>query len=152
MPSHSRFHLRALTPLPLSLVKRLTALVILVPLAAMSAPQEEAIRPALEVIDSSRAHLSAVRLSEHDGVLTLRGRVSRSIARRGFIPGAVKVTLLDAEGQTLANKMTSPMRPNRQSRFGKFFVQLDESELAVANVADPFAGTRVQVAAVPETR
>ncbi|EIC21772.1 hypothetical protein [Thiorhodovibrio frisius] len=152
MPSNARFHPHVCDPLPRSLVKVLAVFVILAPLAAMSAPQEAATQPALEVIDSSRVHLSAVHIHERDGVLTLRGRASRLIARRGLIPGAVKVTLLDAQGQILASTIAKPMRPNHQSRFADFFVQLKESDFAAPDIAEPFAGTRVQVAAVPASR
>jgi hypothetical protein len=114
----------------------------LVPVAALAAAEVKDAGPVLEVIDSSRVHLSAVRLSEADGVVTLRGRASRPIASRGFIPGAVRVSLHDASGNRLATSTVRPMRPNSHARYGKFFVQLA--------TPDPMPeGTRVRVAAVP---
>lgn len=108
--------------------------------AAASGHQQGA--PALEVVDSSRLHLSDVRLSQSDEQLTLRGRAARPVARRGLIPGAVRVTLLDAAGQPLVTRTVRPMRPNRQATFARFFVQLAKPDSMPE-------GARVLVAAVP---
>ncbi|WPL16384.1 hypothetical protein Thiowin_01338 [Thiorhodovibrio winogradskyi] len=128
-------------PLP-HIIHGLSLLVLLAPVAVVSAAEVRDSRPVLEVRDSQRVHLSAVRLSQDNDQLTLRGRASRPIARRGFIPGAVQVSLHDPSGQTLATRTIRPMRPNRQARFSDFFVQLPKP--------DPMpTGTQVRVVAVP---
>jgi hypothetical protein len=120
-------------------IRALSLLALLAPVAVTAAQD---VRPTLIVSDSQRVQLSAVRLSQNHDQLTLRGRASRLIPRRGFIPGAVQVRLQDASGQTLATRTVRPMRPNRQARYSDFFVQLPKP--------DPMpAGAQVRVAAVP---
>lgn len=119
----------------------LLAAAILIPGSVVLAGQGQDARPSIEVTDSQRLHLYAVRLRTNDQVLILRGRAARPIPSRGFIPGAVRVTLLDASGQSLATRVTKPMRPNNHSTFGDFFVQIPTPD------GQSLDGARVLVAA-----
>lgn len=100
------------------------------------------VRPVIEVLDSSQVHLSALYLRERDGRLTLRGRASRLLPQRGFIPGAVRITLHNAAGDTLATRTVRPMRANRQAHFGQFYVELPRSAALPEH-------SLIRVAAVP---
>lgn len=134
----------ALTAPGSPLIRALSLLALLTPVAAALANDMPDSRPALSVSDSQRVRLSAVRLSQSDDTLTLRGRASRPIPHRGFIPGAVRVSLHDGSGQTLETRTVRPMRPNRQARFSDFFVQLPKPHPMPA-------GAEVRVAAVPNS-
>lgn len=69
-------------------------------------------------------------------VLTVRGTVRPRIPARGAIPGQVRITVLDADGHTLAETDASLMRRNRQAQSAHFFAQI---------AVDPTAGSRVRV-------
>ncbi len=69
-------------------------------------------------------------------VLNVRGTVRPRIPARGFIPGQVHITVLDADGHALAETDASLMRANRQARSAHFFAQI---------AIDPPAGSRVRV-------
>ena len=68
--------------------------------------------------------------------LTVRGTVRPRISARGAIPGQVHITVLDAEGRTLAETDASLMRRNRQAQAAHFHAQL---------AIDPPPGSRVRV-------
>ncbi|NEX17853.1 MAG: hypothetical protein C1943_14850 [Halochromatium sp.] len=78
----------------------------------------------VEHLSSSRYDVSRVRVKHDLESIRVSGEVARVIPQRGMIPGKVRISLIDADGQLLEQAMVKPMRRNRQDQSAHFYARL----------------------------
>ncbi|MBK5938746.1 hypothetical protein [Halochromatium roseum] len=78
----------------------------------------------VERATSSRYHFSRVRVEPGAGSISVSGELARVIPHRGMIPGKVRISLLDADGELLEQTEVAPMRGNRQDLAAHFHARL----------------------------
>ncbi|MBK5963943.1 hypothetical protein CCR95_07545 [Thiocystis minor] len=91
----------------------------------------------IERIASHRFEVALVQARPDKGAISVRGTVTPRIARRGAIPGYVRITLIGPDGTQLAETYASPMRRNRQAQSAYFNARL---------MIDPPAGSTLRLA------
>ncbi|NKN32691.1 hypothetical protein [Marichromatium bheemlicum] len=81
--------------------------------------------PQVDTVDSTRVAFGLVQAETEASGIRVHGSVAQRIPHRGAIPGEVRVQVLDAAGQVLAERDVSPMRRNRQALSAHFNTHLD---------------------------
>jgi hypothetical protein len=78
----------------------------------------------IERATSNRYDFSRISVESAAGSISVSGEVARAIPHRGLIPGKVRLSMFDADGQLLEQTEVKPMRRNRQDRSAHFYARL----------------------------
>ncbi len=88
----------------------------------------------IEKDNSSIARIGASNVTESGNGLLLRSHVVRRYNLGGPIPGHARIVLLDNEGQTLAETVTSYRKPHRKSQRAPLLARFEVNAADVAAI------------------
>ena len=84
-------------------------------------------RVRVERVDSANARVTTVRVRDHDGQLTVSGRLKKRRGDRGWIPGHLHIDVLDHGGAVLARMTADYYRLSAKQSTSAFRKPLDVS-------------------------
>ncbi|GAB0147809.1 MULTISPECIES: hypothetical protein [Marichromatium] len=102
-----------------------TARLLAIALLAVSTLPLAAERPRVDTVDSARVAFGLVQAETETSGVHVHGTLAQRIPHRGAVPGAIRVQVLDAQGQVLAERDVAPMRRNRQALSAHFNTHLE---------------------------
>jgi len=89
----------------------------------------------IDTVSSQKASVSQVSLIKTTEGYVLKGKVYNKIKNRSVpIPGHVDISIIDAEGKTIATNTASIHRISKKSRFAKFTYTLTESPVEGSSI------------------
>lgn len=79
----------------------------------------------IERVDSRRAHIGIVNVTEADKGIEIRGDIRRRSNLRGPIPGHMDIELISDDGQIISKSYTEYRRRNHKAKTAEFNLKLD---------------------------
>ena len=79
----------------------------------------------IERVDSKRAFIGAINVTEADEGIEIRGDLQRRTNLRGPIPGHMDIELIYDDGQIISKSYTEYSRRNNTTRTAEFKLKLD---------------------------